>query len=467
MKKNLGQVFTPTWIVNLMIQDKDLLNENILEPSCGDGAFLMVIVKNILELNISLKTKRNFLENNITAFEIDESIYNQCINNLNKLCADYGLKDIKWNIFNEDTLKHDFGNAKYTYIVGNPPYVRLHNMDNDYRIFIKNNFSLCKGTTDLYLAFYEKCIKLLNDNGELCFITPNSFLRNVGFKDFRKYIKDNKLLNKIIDFKSSKIFNAATYCAIMNLSKNNETFTYEEYEMNKKKIERSYNVNTLSEKAWIFTEIRDINRNVLDFNINVQYGLATLRDKIFISSDYEDIDDELCKFNGILIEKNILKPIIKGSRLNKRETYCIFPYKLESDKLRPLTENEMKDEFPKCYEYLLSNKEELLKRDLDKNYISWFQYGRSQGLKNILKQKLVIDPILDPGKKLRCEIFNENTLVYSGIFITGERLEELRNILTTSDFSRFIGIYGKDMQGGFKSISTKLIMQYIKKDYAG
>ena len=124
MNKNLGQVFTPQWIVEKMIKDISFLEDTILEPSCGDGAFLTTIVKNVLNLNISNKQKKEILENKIEAFELDTEVYNQCIENLNKIVQSYGFNDVSWNIHNTDTLKYDFGDNKYSYIIGNPPYVR-------------------------------------------------------------------------------------------------------------------------------------------------------------------------------------------------------------------------------------------------------------------------------------------------------------------------------------------------------
>jgi adenine-specific DNA-methyltransferase len=48
--KNLGQVNTPDWIVKKILDmsgysGKSILDKYIMEPSCGDGAFLIEIVK--------------------------------------------------------------------------------------------------------------------------------------------------------------------------------------------------------------------------------------------------------------------------------------------------------------------------------------------------------------------------------------------------------------------------------------
>ena len=52
--KTLGQVFTPDWVVNEILDlvnysDAEILTRYILEPACGDGAFLKEIVKRYIK----------------------------------------------------------------------------------------------------------------------------------------------------------------------------------------------------------------------------------------------------------------------------------------------------------------------------------------------------------------------------------------------------------------------------------
>ncbi|MEJ3568453.1 Eco57I restriction-modification methylase domain-containing protein [Ureaplasma parvum] len=60
------------------------------------------------------------------------------------------------------------------FVIGNPPYVRIHNLIKEPNL-IKNYLFSNKGMTDLYIIFYEIGIKMLNKNGILCYITPSSF----------------------------------------------------------------------------------------------------------------------------------------------------------------------------------------------------------------------------------------------------------------------------------------------------
>ena len=46
--KNLGQVFTPPFVVDLMLkmpQNKAICGRKILEAGCGDGAFLTALAR--------------------------------------------------------------------------------------------------------------------------------------------------------------------------------------------------------------------------------------------------------------------------------------------------------------------------------------------------------------------------------------------------------------------------------------
>ena len=57
--KTLGQVFTPNWIVNEILDlvgynSEIILDKYILEPSSGDGVFLVKIVKRYVDMNLNL-----------------------------------------------------------------------------------------------------------------------------------------------------------------------------------------------------------------------------------------------------------------------------------------------------------------------------------------------------------------------------------------------------------------------------
>jgi len=484
--KILGQVFTPKWIVNEILdlidyQGSKILDKYILEPSSGDGAFLNEIVKRYIE-----SCKNNHLQNNaikerlekyIFAVELDETEYKKSIANLNYLVLQFGINEqVNWKIFNENTLdfyKNYIG--FFDYVVGNPPYIRIHNLDLTTREILKNEFQFSKGTIDIYLSFYEMGFKLLKEDGYLGYITPNSFLHNSSYQSFRDYLKREKTLKTLIDFKANKIFKGfSTYTAITIFRKNNKSdfFEYKELIIDKIELKNKINFNSLSKLDWSFTDVenenflrnleKDKNSTVKDF-FDVQYGFATLRDKIFIQKTIP-FDDNLVYFNGSLIEKGLLKKVVKGSKYKgfvDENEKIIFPYELIDNRYIPISEDKLKKQYPKTYQYFLKNRDELERRDLNKETI-WYEYGRSQGVQTIHQEKIVLSTLVN-GK---IDFFKVpyDVLMYSGIFIVKNKSfsdwKVIENVLKSEEFYKYIRLTGKDFSGGYKSVTSKQIKNF-------
>lgn len=453
--KKLGQVFTPNFIVEKMLTlsnfDNVCFDIKILEPSFGEGVFLLHIIEKIIQngKNKGLTKTQiiSVLENNIYGVEIDEKLFNKTIDNISQLLLKYDIDEIKLHLYNQDFLDFDPG-MNFNLIIGNPPYIRVHDMDKPTREKIKK-FEFSTGTTDLYIIFFEKCIKLLDECGILTFITPNSFIRNSSQKTFRKFLTKNKYIKEIIDFESTKIFdNVDTYTAITVLQNNNTDNTFIYKKTDKTTIKSEINID-FTQDDWF--KIKTSGKTLGDI-CNAQYGFATNADDIFIS-------DHL--FDGEELEDDILRDIVKGSRIDTCKTQkIIFPYKKEKDKYIPLTEQEFKDNYPKAYNYLLNHKTELLDRSLQSN-TNWFEFARTQSIQQVDKEKLVIKHIIDTeSKTVTYKKIPAGVCVYSGVYITGDNLDEIAEIIKTEEFCEFVKNNGKDMSGGYKNFNTKTIKQF-------
>jgi len=204
------------------------------------------------------------------------------------------------------------------------------------------------------------------------------------------------------------------------------------------------------------------NKKVSDF-FDVQYGFATLRDNIYIG-EIRGEKNGLVLFNDYWIEKDILHKIIKGSTYkgdSKDFKYIIFPYKIENFRYTIINEDDLAKNYPNAYKYLLDNKEELLRRDIDKRFL-WYEFGRSQGIQTMHNKKIVIGTLIKDIIKYY-EI-DEDIFVYSGIFITRKsnkiNWDIIKSILSSDNFLRYIKITGKDFSGGYKSITTNQIKNF-------
>ena len=483
--KKLGQVTTPDWIVHEILNACDYIGKSILkryalEPACGNGQFLCEMVKRYIQAGkdsyLSNEQIIADLEQYIIGIEIDKKAYNECLSQLNQITqTQLGVNNISWQIYHQNTLDiyQNYPNS-FDWIVGNPPYVRVHHLDDDTRTILKERFIFTKGTTDLYLAFFEMCFFMLNKTGKFGFITPNSFLYNTSYQKFRQFLQDKKTLKYLYDLKSNKVFGGySTYTAI-SIFDNNQSqdyFIYKELDADKFYHVNEIYFNNLNPKKWVFTNkenndfLSQLNNNhhALQDYFNIQYGFATLRDKIFIDKATHQ-DNGVSLFRGTAIETAILNPIVKGSRYKGSSDdveYILFPYHQINGRYVAYNEQELATNFPLAYAYLLENKAELLKRDSDKK-AQWFEFGRSQGLQTSYQEKIVVSTLIND--KVHFFKLPKNIFVYSGIFLTKKHdtidWQIAQNALGSVEFLQYARLTGKDMSGGYKSLSSKQIKSY-------
>lgn len=469
--KELGQVFTPKEVVKFMLDKADyienLRTSRILEPACGDGAFLVEILQRLIN-----DCRRNLIEdrkiitiiqNTIYGYEIDKKVFNKCIKNLNKVLEDNNLPlqvDWKRNILNTSFLNHNIRD-KYDFIIGNPPYVSIQNIPKEDNVYYRENFEFSKGNYDLYSLFFEQALNQIKQRGTICFITPNSYFTGASFKKLREELVWNNRLNKIFNYKDHLVFEGVqTYAAITLISKSYlpiRGFDYYEYSEDKKDFVfvDEIKFDKLNSDCWdlggvLKSNKERRNRHPISRDFNVVNGLATLADKVFISDN---------GFKGYDIETELIYDIVKGSSLNGNNINykkCLNIYNLVDNLVRSYDEEEFKTKFPNAYKYLLDNKETLSKRAISKG-VQWFEYGRKQSLNfQTQQEKIVLNPIFKD--KIYFKRVPKNVMVYSGFIITPKTEEadfdKLEKFLSSEEFLEKIKNFSKHLSGGYYQMSS-------------
>ena len=505
----LGQVMTPPDLVKIVLdacgyRGERVLNATVLEPSFGKGAFLLEIVRRIAEAGESAGF-RNFeigdvILRNVRGIERDAEFYEETIRLLSPVLSEYGLSesDSRKILVLGDALDESerfFGEMDF--VVGNPPYVRLHNLDSDGRVKLKG-LRFAGGTSDLYVAFYEIGLKCLRDGGRLSYVSPNSFLRNSSQKKFRKFVSDEGLLSRLYDFKSSGIFpDAGTYACVCVLDSDSEredrTVKYREYDGLKVVVEENLPESRIfgdgSGKPWIFGKVDDLDfldevreRKVRFSDVaSAKNGISTNRDSVYVvepfvdeeqtvpydgKSDAEVVFFEDSKGTRRKVEAKALRRCVKASRYDgtKGTAFMIFPYEVSEDgSAKPISEERLRSELPLAYEYLNDFRDELESRDVESG-APWFAFARSQGLSDVGRRKVVFRHLID-GKnpKVDPHVVEAGTLVYSGLYVVsknGTTEEDVAGILSSDDFARYCVLVGKDMANGYSSVSSKIANGY-------
>lgn len=473
--KTMGQVFTPSHIAQFILDNigytarEEILDKTIYEPSFGQGVFLFEIIDRIVARaakdNIPSSVVSGVLNTNVHGVELDKDLYKETIENLNTHVLSHEITPPKWtNLICGDALGHN-PDRKFDYIVGNPPYIRTHNLTTEMRANMERFAITATGTSDMYVTFMEYGLSVLKPGGKLSYIVPNSWLKNTSQKEFREYLFNQRLLKSVHDFMGEKVFSTiGTYTAVVVLCADNTHLDYSQKESGNWVTSSIPFENLMNGDTWLFQS--PFNQNILKTNrarkrtlgdiCIIQNALMTMRNSIYVNAAAAGVEDEI-------LYDAVKASTFKGGPTQER---ILFPYKVNDGSVSPYTEHEMKTLFPNTYDYLLDNKDELLARKSEAS-AAWFHYGRSQGIALLpTKRKIVFRQYFpDSLTKMDVHILPESTLVYGGWFImekqgSGYSLEDIKEIMESEEFCTIMRLTGKDKSGGYKELYSKHVKSF-------
>jgi len=481
-KKLLGQVYTPSFIVQKILDESgidspDFLGKTILDPACGDGRFLVEVVRRIVKYSPESDLEHNLKQ--VYGWDIDLQALELCKIALDEEIATTGIIVI-WNLAKKDALQEIHCEQKFDFVVGNPPYIRIQHLPEAQRAFLQESYRFCRsGSTDIYVAFFELADRLLAIKGMSGFITPNSYFFSETARPLRQYFQINKNLKLITNYGSVRIFdNTGTYSAITIFGKESrENFKYELGNLDSECARRIITFEELTQNdLWQLSASPPVSSEGVRLgNIcQISVGVTTLSDRLYLFKIQEKISDKIVQVISkagevIEIELNILKPIVKASRLkNCKELiseYILFPYqKNKVGKHEIIPESTLKKNYPLAYAYLLKQKPNLDRRDNGKpNAVAWYAFGRAQALDTSFGKKIIFSPMNKAPKFILHQ--NEEATLYSGYFIKYEGdYEKLLTQLNSKAMADYMAVAGRDFRGGWKGYSKKIVANFRLDD---
>lgn len=486
-----GIVYTPREIVDYIVNNTVSNEGTICDCSCGCGAFLLGALIRLKQ--ISGKSAVNIIENNIFGVDVfDYSIRRtRIILSLYAISNNEDQEVIRFNLKVANSLQADwnelfpqvFVNGGFDFIVGNPPYVRIQDLDSAAKEELTSKWqTIGNGNFNLYYAFFELGVDLLKENGRLGYITPNNYYTSLSGLNIRRYFARNRKIIRIVNFGHLKLFDASTYTCITFIDNSHKDDSFEFcYLDNIASLQSDldditytrYHYSWLNDKKWQlmsesdYSNIRKIESagTPLGKLCQIRVGIATLKDKIYFVNEY---DENYCKakFNSreYLIEKGITRKIVKIASVSTEEDVkssklrIIFPYVVTNNKCSIIPEESLKSRYPMCYRYLSDVKGILSSRDKgNKVYPTWYAWGRTQAMNfhgpRLYTKTFSNEPnfILDIESNLFCNGY--------GIF-SNAHLTEIRKILNSSIMKYYIKKTSVEIEGNYQCYQKNFIEKF-------
>ncbi len=227
-----------------------------------------------------------------------------------------------------------FKDGGFDIVIGNPPYIQLQKNSG----VLANMYQNCGlesfvRSGDIYCLFYEFGNKILNEKGNLSFITSNKWMRAGYGEKMRKYFAENTTPKLLIDL-GPGVFETATVdtnilqfekgkreesCFSCNVKENlqKKQIPLKGY-IEKNGINSQYNtseswtiLNPLEQK--IKEKIEKIGTQLKDWDIKINRGVLTGYNEAFIIDGKKK--DELIKQDPKSAE--IIKPILRGKDIKR------------------------------------------------------------------------------------------------------------------------------------------------------
>jgi len=321
-------------------------------------------------------------------------------------------------------------------VIGNPPYVRVQNLDKTSKKIFARNFKAATKNYDIYVLFDEQGFNILNHLGSLIFIQPNKFFNADYGIGLRTLLSNTKGIIKIVDFKAEQMFSSATtYTCILHLAKKHQAkFTYTSFagsnkakafldftsgKSSKSILSNTYDFLRLLTATWAFSSdaidtifqiIESQGIKLKELTKKVFQGLVTSADPVYIvekrqNGFYSKYLDEV-----ISLESHFLKPLLKGKeirryKVNFKNLYIIFPYEIMNGSASLIPPAEFKNKYPLTWKYLLKCEDKLRGREKGKmDHEGWYAYVYPKNLIEFTQPKIMTQVLA----KKASMVFDEN-----------------------------------------------------------
>ena len=179
-----------------------------------------------------------------------------------------------WHTWFSDVFNREDGKNGFDIVIGNPPYGA--NIDELVPLYERLYPKTSHGYKDIYKYFYDFGLSICRKDGSLCYITPNTFLRQPRYGDLRRVLLEYNI-TQILDLGENIFMDAVVpvaICLCKNASnKNNEVSFIDLTQIisvqNSKEILNSIKFEHLVQDYWATTRNNSFTKVIKQLTLNI------------------------------------------------------------------------------------------------------------------------------------------------------------------------------------------------------
>jgi adenine-specific DNA-methyltransferase len=208
-RKARAQFFTPREISSFMANMFTIEKENfrLLDPGAGVGNLTAAFCDRLMKHPVKCAVFVDAYESDPELIPALESVLDVC----KKQLSDHG-HSFAYNISADDfvisnreiledqSLSRFENDRFFDYIISNPPYYKLDKSSPQALVMRK----FISGHPNIYALFMVLSARMLNEDGELVFITPRSFCSGMYYQKFRKWFLQTVRISRMHTFESRR-----------------------------------------------------------------------------------------------------------------------------------------------------------------------------------------------------------------------------------------------------------------------
>lgn len=433
-----GHVRTPPHITDRMVKylfrdSAPSTGDRILYPGCGsDAPFIQAVIRYCHSNELPIPEG--------IAFETHPERYKE----VQKRHVD---KPVEFR--NEDFLTDQSDLGKFDYVIGNPPYVPLPDIESadEYR----DRFETAQERFDLYVLFFEQALEMLREGGRLVYVTPEKFEYTLTTAPLRRKLASNHV--ELIEHLSEDTFSEhTTYptITVVRSSSSGETSI-------QRRNGTDATVSLPSDGSSWAPLVREVTGDTLDSELTlgeiterISPGMATGRDKVFVQPK-EDVPE--------LIDEGWAYPTTSGKQLRINDgppsnDVILCPYDEEGD-LIPESDLGLFGDWAAEF-----HREELEERACVADGKPWYSWHENPPMDAIIGEPKIVCPDVTEVPRFWADPGGEVLPRHSVYYIVphdSKDLEELIEYLTSQEARAWLDANCQRASNGYIRLQSNVL----------